>query len=831
MAQQSKKPKLVIYDGHALLHRSFHALPNLKDKSGRPTGAIYGVARTVLEINRRYQADYCIVTWDQPGPTFRNKLYLEYKANRQAPDQELVDQIGTSQEVLEKLGFQVLGLANYEADDLVGSIASQYSDQYQVMIVTGDRDQLQLLSENVQVLLLRTFGKEKLYTEQSFKEEYGFDPIHLIDYKALAGDSSDNIPGVPGIGDKSAKELLGQYQDLEDILGHLDQIKPRWQKLIGENIDLAITSKQLATIVTNLNLDLDFEQLDCTKYQAEQALEVIKQYDLNSLLSLLPNKEGSDIKVSDSNNSLYVLPLDFEAKIKTKDLQGLVATDLDFDAVDQGKLPKQGYLVGNQLKGLDLTGGSQLILFDLDIASQIVEKNFDSNSVPEQFIEAYKLMKNTNQSDQTNLQTSLFNQEYDWLSAGWDLWEMAKRLEWPLTPVLKRMEDYGAMLDLDQISKQTDTLKGQISKIELKAKKIAGEDFNLGSVKQLQTILFDKLKISSQGLKRNKTGVSLAAGELDKLEGQHPIIDLIRDYRMISKLLNTYLETLPKLADKHARVHTTYNQIGAQTGRLSSVNPNLMNIPTRTELGRAVKSCFIAPEGRRLIAVDYSQIDLRIAAILSQDKNLLEAFRNQEDIHQRTASLIYQVPVDQVTSEQRYRSKAINFGVLYGMGAHGLVRTSGIDYQEAEDFIERYFRALPDLKLYLESVKQFVREYQFVDTYFGRRRHFPEINARSFQLRMASERAAINLPIQGTVADLMKLAMIELDQQLPREARLIMQIHDELVVEVDQAQVDQVSQQIKQIMEGVWSFSIPLSAGVKVGQNLGEMREITNLKV
>ncbi|MBP6005600.1 hypothetical protein KA531_01715 [Candidatus Saccharibacteria bacterium] len=825
------KPKLIIYDGHALLHRSFHALPNLKDKSGRPTGAIYGVARTILETNQKYQANYCIVAWDQPGPTFRNQVYPEYKANRQVPDQDLVDQITTSQEVLEGLGFRVIGLNDYEADDLVGSIASQYQDNYRVLIVTGDRDQLQLLGQDVEVLLLRTFGKDKIYTKELFIEEYGFSPIHLIDYKALAGDNSDNIPGVPGIGDKSARDLLTQYQDLEDIIKHLEDLKPRWQKLIEQNVDLAKTSKHLATIITNLHLDLDFNQLDCKHYSQVEAMRVIKQYDLHSLIRLLP--QGQDLPEDDSSvdSSIYSLSEGFEDKIKGQQLQGLEQSDFDLvKLVNTNSLPSSGYLVGNQLKALVLKPDSEVVLFDLSLASQIIERNFSSDQIPGQFVEAYKSMKNSNQLIEPSSQVSLFGEEFDWLSAGWDLWEMANRIEWPLIPVLKKMEDYGTMLDLKQIEKQTKALRGRLSEIDHQAQDIAGEEFNLGSVKQLQGILFDKLKISSQGLKRNKTGISLAADQLDKLEGQHPIIDLIRDYRMISKLLNTYLETLPKLADKGARVHTTYNQIGAQTGRLSSVNPNLMNIPTRTELGRAVKSCFIAPEGRRLISVDYSQIDLRVAAILSQDKNLLDAFRNQEDIHRRTASLIYQVPIDQVTNQQRYQAKAINFGVLYGMGAHGLVRTSGIEYQEAEDFIERYFRALPDLKLYLESVKQFVREYQFVDTYFGRRRHFPEINAKSFQLRMASERAAINLPIQGTVADLMKLAMIELDQQLPKQARLIMQIHDELVVEVDQSQVDQVVRQVKQIMEGVWSFSIPLSAGVKVGQNLGEMIEVSHLK-
>lgn len=888
------RPKLLILDANALLHRAWHALPPLKSPDGRIVNAAYGVASVVLKMMKEEEPDVFIACWDTAAPTFRHEVYEAYKATREEKEQELYDQIPITKEILETVGAPSLEKDGYEADDLIGTLARRGVEEgYHVRIVTGDRDALQLIAPHVDVL---TFKKgvsvTKRYTEKEVEDEYGVTPERLVDWKAIKGDPSDNIAGISGIGDVGATELLKKYGTLEGVIkaAHDEKtdMKSSMRKKVRDGEGAAREALELVAIMTDVPLKKKIADFR-TKPNRDAFIELAGTYGFRSLIprfsgatatsgeSRAPSdaakindrkggakKSKAFLKASNEKDAVSVLKeiqkkheavvfvvegeqeslfgsgiegivigipdssvfvpasLTKKSAVKKRLHEVLVHTGLGkvcHDAKEQMRLlealdlPLKGVTYDTLIAAYLLAAGERR--FDLDVlALQETGRELPVGEKRHEAVARVILLIRDRQAEE------LKEAKLD---------RIMERFELPLIPVLREMERNGIRVDIPYLKRLSKDVATQKRKLEERMEAIVGRAFNPASPSQLATILFDELELPAKGIKKGKTGYSTAASELEKLEGEHEIIKLIQKHRELAKLLSTYIDTLPSLADSEGRVHTTFNQAVTATGRLSSSDPNLQNIPVRTEIGRKIRRAFIASPGMELVACDYSQIELRVVAALAKDKKMLKAFTSGADIHTSTAAEIWGVDPKRVTKEQRRAAKAINFGTIYGQGPMGLSRSAGISFNKAKEFIERYFETYTGIKKYLDETKDFAREHGYVETLFGRRRYIQDIHSGIQALQAAAERMAINMPVQGTAADLMKLAMAEVSNGLnsvSEHARLLLHVHDELLLEVPKKEVAEVANYVRETMETIEEIGCPIVVDVKTGKNWEEMNNL-----
>jgi len=897
-----ERQKFVIIDGNAIIHRAYHAIPPLTTQKGEMVNAVYGFLSMMLRVWKELKPEYLAVTFDMAGKTFRHERFVEYKATRVKADQELYDQIPLVHRAVEAFNIPIFERSGYEADDVIGTIVKDKKlKDLDTYIVTGDKDTLQLVDKNIKVFTLgRGMSDIIIYDEARVKERFGFGPIQMIDFKALAGDPSDNIPGVAGVGVKTATDLIKQFGDLKNILKEVKSDKREenteirkgvWPKLENGAED-AKMSYELATIDCNVpKLNFELEKTRLKEFNKEEVLKFFQEYEFVSLLKRVPGMEGEAQKNQvGKKTELQGAKQNFEFKtIKTKKefevladkifkvreyackevLEGEVLTGklrgLIFIVKNEGffvdnleeKLlkkileNKEVTLAGHDLKKLikallNLSHKIDNKLFDVMLASYLLNpgnRAHDSASV---------VFKNLGQElVGANGQNTLFG--VDPKIEAQNLWlvyqtkqklekeletqenlGLLKKIEDPLMLVLSQMELNGIAIDMEMLQKMSVDINKKIKNLTKKIHDLAGAEFNIASPMQIREILFEKMEIPAQGIKKGKTGLSTSSDELEKIKSLHPIVEKIMEFRELSKLQNTYIDVLPKLVNKKTgRIHTTFNQAVTATGRLSSSEPNLQNIPIRTEIGREIRKAFVSEKGNDLVVADYSQIELRIVASLAKDKKMIEIFKKGEDIHQATAAIVNNVSIDKVTSEMRRSAKAVNFGVLYGMGVYGLSQGAKITTYEAKDFITKYFQKFYSVKKYLDNTLEFARKKGYVETLFGRRRYLPELLSTNFQVRSGAERMAINHPVQGTAADVMKMAMIELDKRLKEyckknniqeeTVRMILQVHDEIVLEVKKEFSKDVAKIVRETMEEIVKLNVPVEVDVSVGKRWGEI--------
>ncbi|MBU1031302.1 hypothetical protein KKE03_00020 [Patescibacteria group bacterium] len=715
--------RLVLVDGNALLHRAYHAVPPFTTSSGELVNAVYGFSSMILKVIDELHPEYMAIAWDEKGPTFRHQAYTQYKATRGPADEGLLNQYKRVHEIVRAFNIPEFKLKGFEADDLIATLARQAA-KFEIIIVTGDRDIMQLIDENIKVFMpKKTLSDVGLYGVEEFVLKYGFPPKQLTDYKALAGDASDNIPGVSGIGDVSATKLIHQFGTIEQIYKsqNLKTLPERLQKLLLEGAESAVMSKKLATLDSNAPIKLNLKDCVVHDFDKEKIIELFKELEFKSLI-------------------------------------GRVSTE----------------------------------------SSQLIRSRF-------------------------KITADLDNQ---------------------VEPILQKMSETGVLVDLKFLDKFGKQLKDKLVKIEKDIYSKVGHQFNLNSPKQLQIVLFDELKLPV--VRKIKTGRSTDEATLMELSSVHPVVPLLLQYRQLFKLVSTYIDALPKYVRDDGRVHSTFNVEGASTGRLSSKDPNLQNIPIKGEAGGEIRKAFVAPKGKILLGADYSQIELRIMAHLADDPGLKQAFEENLDIHVLTTSKIFKVPVEKVTSKQRMVGKTMNFATLYGQGPHALSRQLGISFELAQQYILEYFEQFPKVRAWMEKTLAFGYENGYVETLWGRKRYIPELKADNRMIKSAGERAAVNHPVQGTAADMIKKAMVEIEKELSvvsrqlsdkislkadseqsersESCRLILQVHDELLFECDPKKVEEVAKMVKDKMENALKLSVPVIVDLKVGKNWGKMQ-------
>ncbi|MEK7610256.1 MAG: DNA polymerase [Patescibacteria group bacterium] len=769
-----KKKKLILLDAHSIIHRAYHALPNFTSAAGEPTGGLYGLVSMLTKIISDFSPDYLIAAYDLPGPTFRREIYEDYKSGRPAADRELVAQIKRSRDVLTAFHIPTFDAAGFEADDIIGTLVAQTTDdlELEVIIASGDMDTLQLVSgRRVRVFTLkRGLNETIIYDEEAVRQRFGFGPELMPDYKGLRGDPSDNIIGIKGIGEKTAAILIQNFGSIEQIYlklksGHGPFLKvgltERVIKLLVAGEEEALFSKTLATI-----------RRDAPVSWRQPALDWRQEVNRESVNRLL--------------------------------------NDLGFKSL----LGRVGALWSDASGAATVADGTPNIVFTteerarLRIAACLLDPE-RSDPTDEQLLAA-----------KDNLAARLKEQGLD---------TVYRQIELPLWPILERATRRGITLDLDYLRVLSADYHRRLAVVSKKIFKLVGHDFNLNSPKQLAQILFDELKLNYKGLKKTAGGArSTRESELVKLRDVHPVVAELLPYRELQKLLSTYIDNLPALTDEDGVLHTTFDQCGATTGRLSSRHPNLQNIPVSGELGRAVRQAFVARPGHVLAAFDYSQIEMRVLALLSGDAGLNKIFATGADIHAGVAARVFGVKENEVTKEMRRRAKVINFGIIYGMGINALRENLGVSRQEAVEFYDHYFTAFAQIKNYFESIKQIARQTGYTRTLFGRRRYLPAINSPLPALRAAAERMAINAPLQGTAADIVKIAMIKVDEYLTTaglaaEVHLLLQVHDELIYELPIGKLARVKPEIKTLMEQAIETTVPLVINASSGTNWAEL--------
>jgi len=917
------RSRVAIFDGHALLHRGFHAIPFLSTKDGVPTNGVYGFTMMLLNAIKELKPEYVVVAWDLPGKTFRHDLDVNYKGTRKETDKDLVPQFEITKDLLAAFDIPVIGVEGYEADDVIGTLAEQLKAKHDVVIVTGDMDELQLVDDHVRVYTLkRGFSDTILYDAAAVEARYGVNPTEFLVTKALKGDSSDNIPGVKGVGEKTARDLVLKYHTLDGIYEHIDEITGALHDKLVAGKDDAYRSLVLSTIVRDVKCDFDLEAARLQRYDRDKVVNLLHKLEFRTLIAKLPQAavgqqknlfdEIYDVNSTTSEHSREHLKTAEYHGVQTAEVLEQLVTDLgkqtafSIDTETTGLDPITAELVGISLswksgeayyipvghsEGDQLSKSAVLealrpilestkhqkvghnikydyqifrsagvalagIGFDTMVAAFLINpigraQTLSALAMGELGIEMIEITeligprgKNQKTFDQTPIDEAIKYAAED-ADMAWRLYEVlskelaktgkltevAELLEWPLIPVLGDIEMTGVTLDAEFFTTFSARLHKQQAKTIKSIYDMAGEEFNINSTAQLKDILFVKLGIDSRDLKKVKSGgASTAASELEKLRGQHPIIDLIFDYREVAKLKSTYVDALPLLVNaKTGRLHTSYQQTIAQTGRLSSTNPNLQNIPVRSKLGREIRKGFIAGRGKRFVSADYSQIELRLAAAMADDKQMIADFKSGIDIHTLTAAQMHGVKPEEVTKDMRYGAKTINFGVLYGMNTHGLSVATGMTYEQSKEFIDKYFELRKGVAEYIVKLKKQALEDGYTETLYGRRRPSPDVKSSNYIVRSAAERQAVNMPLQGTAADMMKLAMIHLAPKLANlkgEAHMILQIHDELIIECDLVLVDEVQKLLKDTMEQVITLTVPIEVGEAVGSNWGELGEV-----
>ncbi len=789
MPAPKKRETLVLLDTHAIIHRAYHALPPLTSPSGSPVGAVYGLTTMLLKLIKDLEPDHIVAAYDLPGPTHRHHVYKEYKATRPKTDEELSTQITESRKVLAAFKIPLYEAEGFEADDIIGTIATAIKDTFDVIIASGDMDTMQLVDDNrVRVYTLRKGIQDTiLYDEKAVVERYGFSPERIPDYKGIAGDSSDNIIGIPGIGEKGATELITAFGSIEDMYAALKKdkdalvkrgFKARLQKLVVDHEDEALFSKVLATIRTDAPIQF-----------VEPEKSFVETLDIEALVALC-NAHG------------------FRSLVPR--VRAL--------AEERGVFKES-----TVLEVRELTTEEERLFRECAVMVWLLHSDTTNPSLDDIFaVSKEKKLADAHRK----LLTMLAKERLDKVYA---------EIEAPLVDVVDAINAHGVLVDSAYLKELSDEYHRELDVRSQAIYKAAGEEFNINSPKQLGDILFVKLGLAGARQKKTATGqLSTKESELQKLAADNPIVADILSYRELNKLLGTYIDAIPPLLDSTGRLHTTFSQTGTTTGRISSRDPNLQNIPTKTELGRRIRRAFVAPKGKKLVACDYSQIELRIAAILSGDEKLTDIFRRGEDVHAAVASQVFGVPQSDVTKEMRRRAKVINFGILYGMGVNALRENLGTDRKEAQEFYNRYFETFDTLARYLEKTKESAMRTGYTTTYFGRKRFFPGMKSKLPFIRASAERMAINAPLQGTQADIIKIAMTRIHDLFSAEfqnrAAIVLQIHDELIFEVDEDVVQVVAEKVKFVMENVLTRAetngVPILISAEAGQNWGELEPI-----
>lgn len=839
--------RLVLIDGMSVFYRGYYAMPGLSLPDGTPTGGVFGFASIAVEVIKKLEPDYVAVAWDKSktATAKRKEIFPEYKAGRKRPPEDFFAQIPLLHDLLESFGWPVIELDQYEADDIIGTISVQAAEKdIETCIVSGDYDMMQLLSKHTSVYINKKGSDMMRFTELEFEEKYGVKLEQFIDYKALVGDSSDNIPGVRGIGPKAAQTLLAEYGTLDAIYEHIDELKGAQKTKLEESKSNAFMSRELAQIWCDAPIELDWKEADVNNTNLPAVASKLKDFEFHSLIKRLPKhmQEVADTSLYfHESEEVYVKEITWP---KTVQIDGpfvlqLVDDDVWLSLNDREVTHKKAEDIDASFWRV-LEFGT-IISYDVkqlyhDLAKRGIEVRF--NEVHDVRQAAFLLEPLRRDRSLAGLVGGELAGAKEEVAATWQMYawqttvfkekpeiaKIAHEFDFPLIYHLFRMEHRGIKLDPKLFEEMSKELGSKYAALEQEMYTIVGYEFNIGSPAQLSEVLFTKLQLPTTGIKKGKTSYSTGQKELDKLRGQSPIIELIEQTRELAKLKNTYVDTLPELADEQHRLHTTFNQDVAATGRLSSANPNLQNIPTRTEVGRKIREAFIPDEGNVFVSADYSQFELRLAAVLASDQQMINDFNSDIDIHTKTASDVYGIPLDEVTKDQRRDAKVINFGVLYGMGPHALAQNTGMSFFEAKKFIEHYFELRKPIRQYIDATLEKAKTEGYVETFHGRRRPTPDVNSSNFMVREAGKRAAANMPIQGTEADLMKLAMIAVDEKIGDLGEQILQIHDSILIECPEENAEKVGKILKEVMEAIApDLPIKLKVDVSIGRNWGEV--------
>ncbi|MDO8335810.1 MAG: DNA polymerase I [Candidatus Saccharibacteria bacterium] len=837
--------RLVVIDGKSVFYRGYYAMPNLSMRDGTPTGGVYGFAALSLEVIKTLKPDYVAVAWDKPKTNIRRRkeIYPDYKAGRKPAPPDFYAQVPILHELLEAFGWPLYEFDDYEADDIMGALSEDANKKgVETVLITSDLDMLQLIDKDTHVYALKKgFSQIEQFNLKSFEEKYGLKQSQFLDLKSLQGDSSDNIPGVPGVGAKTATTLLQKYETLDGIYEHIDEITGGVHDKLVAGKDSAYMSKEIARIWTDAPIKFNPSTTDIDKLDREKLREMLEKLEFRSLLKSLPEGMQGEQRENTSLKPATIAPMDDSGRTSIIMAENVVITPIE-DKLILSPNADTGYIVcideaPSLLKKSKITAyDSKSILKSLlDIGNELPTVHHDIRQASF-LLDASRAVLSLEDLAMVDLAEDDGSKT---LAALWSIYEqqteafkelpgvekVAHEIDFPLVNVLARMEHKGIKIDPKFFDVMSKDLAKQLAEIEKQAYESVGSEFNMASPSQLAEVLYDKLQLPTTNVKKGKTGYSTGAKELEKLHGQHPIIELIEKHRELSKLKNTYVDALPKLADENNRLHTNFRQDVAATGRLSSIDPNLQNIPVRTELGRKIRQGFITDKGYVFVSADYSQFELRLAAVLSGDKAMIDAFNNDDDIHVLTAASIAGVEPREVTKEMRYRAKAVNFGILYGQGSHGLAVGTGMTFGEAKDFIEKYFELRPKLKGYMDSLRDKAHNDGFVETLLGRRRPTPDVKSSNFIVRQAAERAATNMPIQGTAADLTKMAMLQVEEKLEGGLGFqLLQIHDSILVVTLEKDAEKVGNILKETMENVYpNLGVKLKVDVSIGSDWGKV--------
>lgn len=800
--------RLVLIDGKSVFYRGYYAMGTLGLADGTPTGGVYGFAAIAMEIVSKLKPTKVVVAWDsKTSVSRRREIYPEYKAGRVKPREDFYAQIPLLKELVAALSWAFVEVENYEADDIIGTLSLEADNElgadgkcaWETFIISSDLDMLQIVDENTRMLrILKGFSEIEEIDVAEVEAKYKIHKSQFLDFKALKGDSSDNIPGVPGIGEKTAAELLGKFGDLDGIYRNLAKIaSARTREKLVAGRDEAFMSRELARIMFDAPVELS--EIPDFEFDAERAVAGLKKLEFNSLIRKfkLEGDSGANEGRRESGESV-------DENADDESGTDEPANDFPDDLILSWDV--KALMHANAEKAAEILAGKKF--WDLDQAEFLLnplkreqKTLFDVADEKEKYAEQ--------------------RQEFKKLPK---LYRVFTELDLPLMPVLYKMEKKGMLIDREYFKRLKTEYAQEVKTREREIWDLAGREFNINSPVQLAEVLFVDLRMPTKGIKKTQRGYSTGAKELEKLIEQHAIVPKIKEYREATKLLTTYIVPMTDWADAEGRIHTTFTQNVTATGRLSSKDPNLQNIPVRTEEGKRIRTGFVAPKGKVLVSADYSQFELRLAAVLAGDEKLIADFNAGIDIHTKTAAEAFNIPFEKVTKEQRRAAKVINFGILYGMSVNGLAAAAKMSFTEAKQFIENYFRLRAPIKMYLEKILRQAREEGFVETYFGRRRPCPDVKSTNFVIRQAAERAAMNMPIQGTEADLMKRAMIATSRKLPNGAELIMQVHDSLIVECDEGLAAEVAEILRQEMESVApELKIKLAVEVTIGENWGKL--------
>ena len=808
--KETKIKRLVLLDAHAIIHRAYHALPEFTSSKGEPTGALYGLSSMLIKIIGDLKPDYIAAAYDLPGKTFRHEAYEEYKAGRQKAEPALISQLKRSRDIFKGFHIPIYDHPGFEADDILGTVCEiekkkLAQGELEIIIASGDMDTMQLIDDKkVQVYTLKKgINDTILYDEVAIKERFGFGPELLPDYKGLRGDPSDNIIGVKGIGEKTATNLISNFGTIEEIYKKLKKnpstllgagVSERIVRLLQENEEEAEFSKTLATIRRDAPIDFKLPAKTWKEgVDIDEARKVFHEFDFRTLLDRFTKVLGVETSVApagslseSADSALTLAPSRFER-------------------------PRQGAEVSeDELKKV----GIALWLLNSDTTTPKLDDILDYARPTEQSFgrAGTSDFKEAKEKIISDLKKNKLDKIYH-------------DIELPLIPIIDQAQTRGILIDVPYLEKLGQKYHKELDKISQSIYKLSGSEFNINSPKQLSEVLFDKMGLAVKGLKKTTGGArSTRESELEKLKGEHPIIEKILEYRELQKLVSTYVDVIPKMVDENNRLHTTLNQAGTTTGRMSSNNPNLQNIPARGDYAKEIRKGFIASPGHKWIACDYSQIEMRIMALFSDDENLINIFKKGLDVHSATASLVFGVPEDKVTNDMRRQAKVINFGIIYGMGVNALKANLEATKEEAQKFYDNYFKTFPKIRKFFEKTKKESAERGYTETLYGRRRYFPGLKSKIPFVRAMAERMAINAPLQGTAADIIKIAMREVDEELKKEkleskVHLLLQVHDELIYEAKDEEVKGAAKLVKRVMENAIETRLPFSANVSIGSN------------